>query len=209
MVGRKGVCWAVTLAALLAGGTAARAGMIPVSTGVMPDGDKFRWTYGVVVTTDVNVNPGDSFTIYDIGGFNSGTVVAPDGWSVSQSLTTPPLAGVHPNDNPNLMDLTFTYSGNTPIQGQSGLGNFSVLSSFSDGTTTEFTSRVHRQVDGRIETTITSTDSPGVPDPVIPDPPPSGPPPLSNTPEPASLALLALALPAAGVVGLRRRKLAA
>jgi hypothetical protein len=201
------IAWAVTLAALLAG-SAAQAGMIPVSVGVTPDGDKFRWTYGVVVTTDVNVNAGDSFTIYDIGGFNAGTVVAPDGWSISQATTTPPLPGVHPNDNPNLMDLTFTYAGSTPIQGQSGLGNFSVISDFSEGTSSEFTSRVHRQVDGRIETTITSTDSPGVPDPVIPDPPPTGPP-LSNTPEPASLALLALALPAAGVFGLRRRKPAA
>ena len=105
MRGKLGKVLALALA--LAAGQAARAGMIPVSVSVQPDGDKFRWTYGVIVTTDVNINPGDKFTIYDIGGFNAGTVVAPDGWSVSQSLSTPPPPGVQPNDNPTLMDLTF------------------------------------------------------------------------------------------------------
>src|SRR5262249_19937876 len=124
MFKRMGKWWmaVVALAAFLVGGSVARAGMIPVSVGMQADGEKFRWTYGVIVTTDVNVNPGDVFTIYDIGGYNAGSVVTPDGWTFSGASSTPPLPGVHPNDNPNLTDLTFTYSGATPIVGQSGLG---------------------------------------------------------------------------------------
>lgn len=186
------------LVVVLAAGTAARAGMIPVSVTVTPDGDKFRWTYGVIVTTDVNVNAGDSFTIYDVAGLNPGTVMMPDGWSVTESAMTPPLAGVHPNDNPAITDLTFTFNGSSPIVGQAGLGNFSAISDFSDGTTSEFTSRVHRQVDGRVETAITTTDSPGVPDPELPGP-------ISETPEPATLALAVFGLPLALLTRFRRR----
>ena len=51
----------------------AEAGMIPVNVSITPDGSNFRWTYAVVVTTDVAVHPGDFFTIYDFGALVNGT----------------------------------------------------------------------------------------------------------------------------------------
>src|SRR5438445_10502309 len=83
----------------------AQAGMIPTNVSVAPDGSNFRWTYAVVVTTDVKVNPGDSFTIYDFGGLVTGSVMAPDGWSVSTASATPGRPGTKPNDNTAVPDL--------------------------------------------------------------------------------------------------------
>src|SRR5258706_16313950 len=66
-LGKKMMLTAAALAALTVGSTA-QAGMIPVQVSVIPDGGQLRWTYAVVVTTDVQVNAGDSFTIYDFAG---------------------------------------------------------------------------------------------------------------------------------------------
>src|SRR4030095_10783499 len=63
----------------------AQAGMIPTNVSVTSDGDNFRWTYAVVVTTDVKVNPRGSVTIYDFAGLVQGSIQAPDGWNVTTS----------------------------------------------------------------------------------------------------------------------------
>src|SRR5262245_16779743 len=112
----KKVLLAVAVLAALAG-SSAQAGMIPVSVSVLPDDTKFRWTYGVIVTTDVKVNPGDSFTIYDFGGLLPGSVVAPPDWMINQSMTTTPHAGTNPSDDPGIINLSFTFTGTTPIEG--------------------------------------------------------------------------------------------
>jgi hypothetical protein len=187
----KPLLMAAACALALAAAPVARAGMIPVSVSVQPDDVNFRWTYGVIVTTDVNVRPGDAFTIYDIGGMVPGSsVVTPLNWTVTTSNSAVPPLGTHPNNDPTLPDLTFTYTGDTAIEGAAGLGNFSVISQFSDPVSSDFTSTTHRQVDGRIENNITTTDVPKAPD--------HGPPP-SETPEPTTLALLGLGLPLAGL----------
>src|SRR5262245_52201987 len=186
----------------------AKAGMIPTSVSVAPDGDNFRWTYAVVVTTDVKVNPGDSFTIYDFAGLVQGSIQAADGWSVSTSNATTPRAGTNPKDNPAVPDFTFTWTGSTPIEGQAGLGNFWAVSTLSQAESSDFTSTTHRQVDGRTETNITTTDVPINPPPT--DPLPGGGTTgggLNETPEPATLALIGAGLPVLGLVRvLRSRK---
>jgi hypothetical protein len=187
----------ILLAALAAFSVApqAEAGMIPVNVSVTPDSGNFRWTYGVVVTTDVAVQPGDFFTVYDFGAMVPGTIVAPPDWTVTTAMVGPTPDGTHPADDPNIANITFTYTGGSAVNGQVGLGNFSAISTFGDSTTSDFTSITHRQVDGRSEANITSTDVP-VPGDLV-----------SNSPEPATLALCGFGLPLAGLVNwLRRRR---
>src|SRR5262249_41908966 len=100
----------VLLAAAVALAVASRAeaGLIPTNVSVQPDGANFRWTYAVVVTTDVKVNPGDYFTIYDFGGKVGGpfgvvagpdATVTPMGWTVSEALSGPTPSGTNPMDD--------------------------------------------------------------------------------------------------------------
>ena len=59
---------------------AARAGLIPnkVSVTTVPDaGGNYTWTYNVVVTSDVYVQPGDYFTVYDFANSGIGAAVGP------------------------------------------------------------------------------------------------------------------------------------
>src|SRR5262245_8004938 len=140
----KAVAMAVTLLGVAVATPTAHAGMIPTSVSVASDGSNFRWTYAVVVTTDVKVNPGDSFTIYDFGGLVDGSIVAPDGWTVSTANATPGRPGTHPSDNPNVPDFTFTWTGSEPIEGQQGLGNFWAVSKYSQAESSDFTSSAHR-----------------------------------------------------------------
>ena len=180
---------------------AARAGMIPISATVTADSGKFRWTYGVEVTTDVKVNPGDSFTVYDFAGLVNGSIVAPTGWTISSATAGPLRPDTNPHDNPTIPNLTFTYTGTVPINGQQGLGNFSALSAFGTSTVGDFTSGVHRQIDGRAEDNITTTDVPLTPSGGGThsgggDTGGGG---ISQTPEPPTLALLGAALPLLGI----------
>lgn len=192
--------WSVCCTAVLWFASAAQAGLIPVNVSVHPDSGNYRWTYGVVVTTDVSVNPGDSFTIYDVYGLISGSAVMPANWSVSEAMTTPPHPGTLPFDDPTVPNVTFTYNGLTPIMGQAGLGNFSIISMYNDVAVGDFTSSAHRQVDGRVEYNITTTDVPAPP-----DNPDGG---VHQTPEPSTLALFGVGLPLAAVARRWRRRLA-
>jgi hypothetical protein len=191
----------VLLAAVAAFGVCsnAQAGLIPTNVTVTPDGSNFRWTYAVVVTTDVHVQTGDFFTIYDFNGLVTGpggsltTVTTPSGWTVSSQMVGPTPNGTAPNDSATVPNLTFTYNGPT-ITGQVGLGNFWALSTFSDSTTSDFTSLTHTNAGGRSEANITSTNVP------VPST-------ISQTPEPATLAMFGLGLPVFGVGNWLRRRL--
>jgi hypothetical protein len=191
--------WKTAVFALLAGlalASQTQAGLIPTNVSITPDGSNFRWTYAVVVTTDVKVNPGDYFTIYDFGGMIPGSAVAPTGWTFSSAKMGPTPAGTNPADDPGISNATFTYSG-SPINGQQGLGNFMINSQFGDAVSSDFTSISHRQVDGRSEANITSTNVP------VPGDSPA------TTPEPATLAMFSFGLPVLGILRflrLRRRK---
>ena len=59
------------LAALFAGllGSSASAGLVPLSASVISEGDNYRYTYGVTLSSNNFLQTGDSFVIYDFAGF--------------------------------------------------------------------------------------------------------------------------------------------
>src|SRR5262249_22348318 len=126
-------------------------------------------------------------------GGGPSTVVTPIGWQFDTQMTGPTPAGTGPSDDPSIVNITFKYVGEMPISGQQGLGNFSAISIHGDSTTSDFTSITHRQVDGRPEANITTTDVP-VPGAV------------AESPEPATLSLVGLGLPFVGIGGWLRRR---
>jgi hypothetical protein len=185
--------------AFLATAPQARAGLLPVSQASAPEAGGWRYSYGIVLTTDAHLNAGDSFTVYDFAGLVPGSNLQPPGWSLSVADTSSSGGKTVPTDDPNLPNLTWTYNG-PQVNGQKGLGSFSVLSSVGQTQTESFIARTHRNLDGHADDNITDVTVPLEP------PEPQAPPPSSNSPEPATLALLAIGLPLAGAARLARRR---
>lgn len=169
--------------------SSANAGLLPVNVTVTPDSGLFRWTYAIVLPTDSQIQPGDYFTIYDFAGFQQNPATSqPEGWTNSVTNVGPTPPNVNPQDDPNIPNLTWAYSGPIVTTGQVGLGNFWAFSEYEDSTESFFTAKTHRTSDGRVDQNITDT--------VVPVPT-SGPP---AVPEPSTLLLAALGLPAIGVI---------
>ena len=184
---------AAAVAVAVAAGSAS-AGLLPTSVTVTPESGNFRWAYAIVLPTDMKLQSGNYFTIYDFAGLVDGSVVAPDGWTVGvqNSGIVPTL--LKPTDDPNVPNLVFTYTGPTIPAGQVGLGNFFATSTFENKKDTSFTAVTNRSSDGLLDSNITTTDAP------VGNAPPPG------VPEPATLALAALGLPLLGLAKLRRKK---
>ena len=104
----------------------------------------FTWNYSTNVTVDQMVQRGDFFTIYDFGNFVSGSNLQPSGWAFSSALvgTNPSL--VLPVDNPSILNLTWRYTGTTPINGSALLGDFSVIASTNQLRDSDFAAEATR-----------------------------------------------------------------
>jgi len=104
----------------------------------------FTWNYATNVTVNQSVQHGDFFTIYDFGNFVSRSNLQPTGWAFSSALagTNPSL--VIPTDNPAVLNLTWTYTGTTPINGTAALGDFSVITSTNQLKDSDFAAEATR-----------------------------------------------------------------
>jgi hypothetical protein len=130
----------ITVGLILTG----RADIIPTLSPVTPNGGNFTWSYAANVTVDETINTGDYFTIYDFGTFVAASNLQPAGWTFSSSLLGVTPSQVSPTDNPNLLNLTWTYTGTTPLVGAAALGNFSVLAATNLLTTSDFAAEATR-----------------------------------------------------------------
>jgi hypothetical protein len=122
---------------------AARADIIPsitTATDVTPaGGGNFSWNYSATLTQDENVLVHDFFTIYDFAGYVPGGDIQPAGWTFTAALLGTTPSKVTPTDNPNLFNLTWTYTGPTQV-GPQALGIFSAVSHTNLPTSGEFAS---------------------------------------------------------------------
>ena len=166
------------------------AGLLPVNVSSSMEGSDFRYNYGVVLTSDSNLNTGDYFTIFDFAGLKPMTSTQPMGWMFSSASTGGNPAQTVPNDDPMLQNLTWTYTG-AQLTGQVGLGTFSAVSTNAPSDTRgNFASQTHSSATGSAEKNVTDTLTPSTTmmvDPVDPVPP--------GVPEPATIALFGIGLP--------------
>jgi hypothetical protein len=185
---------AVAAVAIAAGITSsAQAGLLPTQVTVTPEAGNYRWTYAIVLPTDMKLQSGNYFTIYDFAGYVPGGESAPAGWTLTSSNTGTTPAQLLPGDDPTVPNLTWTYTGATQF-GQVGLGNFWAISTLGQKAEDSFTALTNRASDGLADSNVTTTDVPtGSTNP-------------PGVPEPTTLALAGLGLPLVGLARRMRRK---
>lgn len=155
------------LAAITTISVAARADIIPTLSSVTGSSPNFTWNYSANVTVDETINTGDFFTIYDFGSIAPGSNTQPTGWTFSQALVGPTAALTSPTDNPSILNLTWTYTGTTPIVGSAALGIFSVITSTDQLKVGQFTAEATRNSGPNAGTKVDNIGSVSVP---VPEP---------------------------------------
>jgi hypothetical protein len=145
----------------------ARADIIPTLSSVTGSSPNFTWNYSANVTINETINTGDFFTIYDFGSIAPGSNMQPAGWTFSQALVGPTAALTSPTDNASILNLTWTYSGTTPITGSAALGIFSVITSTDQLKTGQFTAQATRNSGASAGTKISNIGDVSVP---VPEP---------------------------------------
>lgn len=121
--------------------------IIPTLSSVTGSSPNFTWNYSANVTVNETINHGDFFTIYDFSSIMPTTTTQPTGWTFSTALVGPTPGLVTPTDNPNLWNLTWTYTGTTAIPGAAALGVFSAVTNTDQMKTGQFTAEATRSND--------------------------------------------------------------
>jgi hypothetical protein len=155
------------LCALGIGLASIRADVIPTLTSTSPTGSNFTWNYTTNVTVDQMVQHGDFFTIYDFGSFVSGSNIQPANWSFSSALTGTNPSNVIVTDNPSLLNLTWVYTGDTPVVGSNLLGIFSVVTDTNQLRTSDFAAQATRSTGPTAGTKIDNIGTISVPIPEV------------------------------------------
>jgi len=144
-----------------------RGDVIPTLTSTSPTGSNFTWNYTTNVTVDHMVQKGDFFTIYDFGNFLSGSNLQPANWTFSSSLTGTNPSLVSVIDNASVLNLTWTYTGDTPINGSNLLGVFSVVTDTNQLRTSDFAAEATRSTGPTTGTKIDNVGTISVPIPEV------------------------------------------
>jgi hypothetical protein len=155
------------LAAVSALSLAARADIIPTLDSVTGSSPTFTWNYSANVTVDQTVRTGDFFTIYDFSSIMPTTTNQPSGWTFSTALVGPTAPLTSPTDNPNLWNLTWTYTASTPITGSAALGTFSAVTNTNQLKTGQFTAQATRNSGPETGTKVSNIGNVTVP---VPEP---------------------------------------
>ena len=101
--------------------------------------------------------------LYDFGSLVPGSNLQPANWAFSSSLLGTTPSTVLPQDDPNVFNITWTYTGTTPIQGQSLLGLFSVISATDQMRSDNFAAHATRAFGPLAGTKIDNIGTVGVP----------------------------------------------
>ena len=158
--------FALGLALFASGILIARADIIPTLDSITGSAPNFTWNYSANVTIDQTVNTGDFFTIYDFSSIMPTTTTQPSGWTFSTALVGPTAPLTSPTDNPNLWNLTWTYSGSA-ITGSAALGIFSVVTSTDQLKDGQFTAQATRNSGPNAGTKVSNIGTVAVP---VPEP---------------------------------------
>ena len=159
----KTIC---TFALIAFAAVAARADIIPTLDPMpSPTAGGFTWNYATNVTINQDVHTGDFFTIYDFGSIVPNSNMQPTGWVFSTALTGVNPSQVTPNDNPNLLNLTWTYVGTDTIHGASVIGDFSVVATTNQLRSSDFAAEATRNSGPNAGTKIDNVGQVSVPVP--------------------------------------------
>jgi len=171
-----------TFSVLVAALAAMASGDIIVTLNSAPVADlsNFDWTYTATLKSGSSLMDGDFFTIEDIGGgFGPGVPVANpviipgSDWSSSIQLIGINGFNQAPPDLGTLYNLTFTYTGSTPVVAATdtilggGAGAFGYISSVGIPVMSEFSATSHATIGGDPQG---NTSSLAVADPPVPEP---------------------------------------
>src|SRR5436190_561239 len=79
-----------------------QAGLLPLSSTVVPDGGNFRFTYRGMLASNPPLPKGDVFVIYHFNGFKPGTNDQPAGFQFSTMNVGGNPGRTIPNDNDSM-----------------------------------------------------------------------------------------------------------
>lgn len=141
--GRKGVllgAW-VLLALLLC--IRSQAQIYVHGPSLTPHGSNYTFTYDLTLSNNAVLHYGDYVTIYDFHGLVPGTNFQYAGWMFSSAMIGRTPSRILPIDSSSYPNLTWTYTGTTPLRGPLDLGLFGADSTSSRIRTTDYVSQVH------------------------------------------------------------------
>ena len=105
--------WVLAAAAAVGLAGSAQAGVITLDSVTANGPGDFTWVYQGTLGPDEGLRAGDKLIIYDFAGYIDGSISSPYADVVASVEFTSPSGVVTPgfNDDPNLVNLVFTYMG--------------------------------------------------------------------------------------------------